>query len=112
MTIKNKFPFYLSVIVTVSISLGLVVISLAPMIRASDSSSACWNMDGIIDPHTGACILPECPPGTVRESTTWSGTKCHPVEESQENLKQLDTSLSQSSAPQAAVGQNINNTSN
>lgn len=112
MTIKNKFPFYLYMIVTVSISLGLVVISLTSRTGASDSYFACWNMDGIIDPKTGACIISEFPPGTVRESTIWAGTKCYPVADSQENLKQLDRFLSQSSAPQTAVGQNINNTSN
>ena len=52
---------------------------LVQLARSTDSSSACWNLGGIIDERTGACILPEPgPPGTVQDSLV-STTKCEPV---------------------------------
>lgn len=88
--------------ILISIALGvfgLLAFSSFLLVSATDSSSACWNMGGIIDQQTGACILPECPPGTVRESTILTGTKCNPVSELHGNEKQLATKLSSSSSP-------------
>ena len=56
-------------------------------------------MDGIIDQNTGVCILPQCSPRTVRESTILTGTKCNLIHEPQGNEKQLATALPPSSSP-------------
>ena len=72
---------------------------LRPVKGATDSSPACWNMDGIIDQNTGACILPQCSPGIVREPTILTGTKCNLIHEPQGNEKQLATALPPSSSP-------------
>ena len=102
--------FYLLIATAVGSS-GFLAVPSAQVTSATDSSSACWNMDGIIDQKTGACLLPECPPGTVRESNILTGTTCKPLSEPQENTKQLGTTLPPPPPP-AAVGQNLNNTQN
>ena len=102
--------FYLLIATAVGSS-GFLAVPSAQVTSATDSSSACWNMDGIIDQKTGACLLLECPPGTVGESNIMTGTTCKPLSEPQENTKQLGTTLPQPPPP-AAVGQNLNNTQN